>query len=366
MNMRPQYEWGHSKLFLAMVERAGCSQIQLRNHRDWRPFEIARAIRLLASRIRVAPEPMPSKRERRNRYRLPKEERIVQSPYLPRTNSHPYRTYEYLLTQPEKAVHLTLPGYQLDERILQLRNLRYLDLGIAGLKILPDVIGELGELRGLTLDGGTWYVLRYSLEIPPFIAQLQKLEYLDLRGKHIGQLPNEIGQLHNLRRLSLSYTRVETLPDSIGDLRQLRYIEIHDSKFKRLPETIGNLENLEILDVSNRELVALPDSIGDLHRLEKLHLDHVAMNELPDSVCDLTSLRELDISYSQIRSLPVSIGRLQNLETLNAYNSSQHLLELSPEVIRELVRLPKLKKLVLPKENRANLPDSLQIKVADW
>ncbi len=81
-------------------------------------------------------------------------------------------------------------------------------------------------------------------------------------------IPDTIGNLSNLRELDLSDNNLETLPESIGRLYNLEELYLSGNRnFRRLPYSIGDLKNLETLELEQTNLESLPESMGKLTKL---------------------------------------------------------------------------------------------------
>ena len=131
--------------------------------------------------------------------------------------------------------------------------------------------GSIMDLKNLrVLD------LRFSdvSWLPPAIAHLTNLEVLNLNSmEDLRSLPDEIGDLESLKSLDLSCSNIEEIPTSIGLLQNLEDLDLVGmKKLSSLPEEIGELKSLKSLDVSLTNIKAIPTSIGLLKNLEVLKL----------------------------------------------------------------------------------------------
>ncbi|XP_024038660.1 receptor-like protein 35 [Citrus sinensis] len=211
---------------------------------------------------------------------------------------------------------------------------------------------NLIHLEWLNLAGNDF---RYS-EIPPGIANLSRLSYLNLSDSFfIGQIPSEILELSNLVSLDLSgnaypggilelrkssltnlaekLTNLETLnlglvsifntpiPHNLGNLSSLRFLSLNNCLVRgRIPSSLGNLLKLIHLDLSQNQLLSgeIPASIGNLGSLKELDLSgNILSSKLPASIGNLSSLKELDLSMNIFSGeVPAVIGNLSSLKAL--------------------------------------------------
>ncbi len=259
---------------------------------------------------------------------------------------------------------------ELPKELLNLTQLKSLDLSENPLKELPDSIGKLIQLSSLVLSGNQLKELPEAIgnlnqlqsldlsknhltKLPESIGNLNQLPELDLSGQQLTKLPESIGKLTQLRSLNLSRNRLTKLPESIGNLSQLDSLNFNENLLIKLPESIGNLTQLPELDLSGQQLRELPESIGNLIQLESLELSENQLTKLPESIGNLTQLPELDLSGQRLRELPESIGNLTQLPELDL--SGQLLREL-PESIGNLTQLSSLD---LSRNQLTKLPESI-------
>ena len=224
----------------------------------------------------------------------------------------------------------------LPDEIGCLANLVRLDLTDARkFKSLPASIGRLHNLKELRLPTIT--------RLPSEIGNLVRLKFLSLGVTGIKSFPSSFGRLQNLRELLIYSSRSNRLPDSIGNLTSLEKLKV-DSGIKSLPPSFGRLQNLRELILPGKhndkreevEGVVQCNAIGNLERLTKLvlhgakslppfgrlknlrelELNYSYFTSLPDDIGEMVSLTKLDLCYTKINVLPASIGRLQNIKEL--------------------------------------------------
>ncbi|EMN15221.1 leucine-rich repeat domain-containing protein [Leptospira borgpetersenii] len=115
-------------------------------------------------------------------------------------------------------------------------DIRILDLGDQGIKILPRQIGQFKNLTTLHLDGNSLTTL------PNEIGQFKNLRSLKLYSNQLTTLPKEIEQLQNLRELDLNSNKLTTLPKEIGHLKNLRRLVLKGNNFS--PQEKERIRNL--------------------------------------------------------------------------------------------------------------------------
>jgi small GTP-binding protein len=221
----------------------------------------------------------------------------------------------------------------LPPEIAHLIKLRWLNIKSNQLSVLPAEIGQLTNLSWLDLSSNQLSVL------PAEIGQLTNLSWLDLKCNQLSVLPAEIGQLTNLTGLHLSNNQLSALPAEIGQLTNLARLYLINNQLSALPAEIGQITNLSWLGFINNQLSALPAEIGQITNLAGLDLSNNQLSALPAEIGQLTNLTELDLSNNQLSALLAEIGQLTNLRWLNLSNNQ---LSALPVEIGQLTNLTEL------------------------
>lgn len=169
--------------------------------------------------------------------------------------------------------------------------------------------------------------------LPDSICLLKNLEELFLRRNSLISLPEDIGNLTNIKRLTLEGNKLTKLPESIVNLQKLTELDIDFNNLVCLPKEIGSMTNLETLSAKNNSLTELPDSIGKLTNLKKLYLgyyfnyyinpmrfiDQVQRNKissLPPSFANLKKLEWIDLGCNDLEEYPECLTNFDSLRHL--------------------------------------------------
>ncbi len=150
------------------------------------------------------------------------------------------------------------------------------------------------------------------------IYQLRRLDLSDLGLKF---LPREIGQLNNLRLLNVYKNQLKFLPREIGRLTNLLELNVRNNQLTELPREIKFLNNLDTVNVSDNQLTFLPQEIKFLNKLESLSVHSNQLKFLPQEIKYLNNLQRLYLSGNQLTELPLEIKYLNNLKYLYVYNN---------------------------------------------
>ena len=201
---------------------------------------------------------------------------------------------------------------------------------------IPAVLGDLAELRKLSIDTTSW---RSELEregvdltaaqhlrgaIPPELGNLGNLLELNLVDNRLtGEIPPELGNLGKLRELRLHGNRLTgEIPPELGNLGKLRELRLYENQLTgAIPPELGNLVNLWYLNLSKNQLTgAIPPELGNLGTLRGLSLAHNQLTGvIPPELGNLGNLIEgrsgLYLSHNQLTGvIPIELGNLSSLD----------------------------------------------------
>jgi Leucine-rich repeat (LRR) protein len=176
---------------------------------------------------------------------------------------------------------------------------------------VPESVWDQVDLETLVLAGND------LTEISAKIGRLRRLRMLDLGHNRLRSLPGSLGDLDGLSDfLYLHENRFTSLPPSLAHLQRLRYLNISENAFETLPECICGMHGLIELRASANPLVSLPDSL-ELPALRELHLRNTRLRRLPEAIAGLLDLRQIDLRGTPLEYLPPAVARLPRLEKLD-------------------------------------------------
>ena len=204
---------------------------------------------------------------------------------------------------PERVKRLVLQSEDqemrhLPARLGELVNLEVLELAcLEKVEDLPEEIGALGKLRELVIDNGNGCSMNVALPrsvgrlenlrvlrlygaldgrdlnaeggapapasrpLPETLANLVKLEELDLGRNGLTALPAQVGELRGLKKLGLDYNDIRVLPSFVGNLTKLEELSLNSNGGVRLPDSLAGLKGLRIFMGNNRLTLAAQRSL---------------------------------------------------------------------------------------------------------
>ena len=194
---------------------------------------------------------------------------------------------EEAFKSPERVRRLVLQSEDhelkhLPARLGTLVNLEALEMAcLENLEDLPEEIGALRKLQELIIDNGNGCSMNVLL--PRSIGRLENLRVLRLygaldargldgeettRGPRSKPLPETLANLSKLEELDLGRNGLTAVPPQVGSLRGLKKLGLDYNALRALPSFVGNLTKLEELTLNSNGGVRLPDSLANVKGLK--------------------------------------------------------------------------------------------------
>ncbi|KAL3753438.1 hypothetical protein ACJRO7_000783 [Eucalyptus globulus] len=215
---------------------------------------------------------------------------------------------------------------------------------------LRSLIGDLGELRELYLDGvdvfaeGSEWCDALSSSVPKL--EVLSMSYCSLSGPISASLMS----LANILVIQLDGNNLSSpVPRFLANFSSLKTLSLHDCDLQgELPHEIFQVRTLQILDLSFNELLRgslpefpengslktlvlshthisgrLPDSVGNLKNLSRIELANCNFHgNIPSSFTNLSRLSYLDFSFNNFTSPIPSLNKSKNLTYVYLYHNS--------------------------------------------
>lgn len=162
---------------------------------------------------------------------------------------------------------------------------------------LPTALGDLSELRGLTVVNNSGL----TGNIPPQLGGLARLDNLYLSNNGLtGLIPRTLGNIATLNNLSLGGNDLAgAIPVELGNLGELNYLNLVDNELTgHIPQELDNLA-----DSLNRLLLAGNDGLtGCLpHNLGGVARNDFGSPSVPDLCESPRDIAVLEVMYRELR-----------------------------------------------------------------
>ncbi len=200
--------------------------------------------------------------------------------------------------------------------------------------------------------------------------------YLRFYAYPLERLPKEICELKHLQALSILHCKLRNLPPYIADLNRLRHLFLINNRLKELPEELVSMKHLLYLDVSENQLISVPPNFEYLVKMTDLYLDKNLFTEMPACIAlfnkllrlglagnqltelpnlyyDWPKLVRLNLADNRLTDLPESISHLPKLEWINLSGNPM------PYIPKALLKMPKLELLFLRNCGLVDLPQEM-------
>ncbi|XP_018578634.1 leucine-rich repeat protein 1-like [Anoplophora glabripennis] len=150
----------------------------------------------------------------------------------------------------------------IDRGIINLVNLRILDLSNNWIEFIPEDLSNLTNLKEFNISHNIlarstpkqWNWMGGNLS--------KSLLLLDVSYNELTYIPNQICKLHKLTTLNLNNNLIKTLPAGIGNLRNLKIFSASNNFLVVLPGSIKKLR-LHSIDISNNNFEqCIPNGAG--------------------------------------------------------------------------------------------------------
>mmetsp|Transcript_8187 Transcript_8187/g.16286 ORF Transcript_8187/g.16286 Transcript_8187/m.16286 type:complete len:465 (+) Transcript_8187:120-1514(+) len=165
--------------------------------------------------------------------------------------------------------------------------LKKLDLNNNSLSTLPSALGRLAP----TLD--ILFLSENTFEtIPEVIGELSNLRMLSLRGNKLRRISSANLPAQSLVWLILTNNEITDIDPSVKDLKRLRKLMLSHNKIKAIPPELGECRDLELVRLANNDISSqLPMEFLTLPKLawislagnEIAHCQHITKKEVPKS-----------------------------------------------------------------------------------
>ena len=126
-------------------------------------------------------------------------------------------------------------------RIERAADEKLMELDLSGLELeeVPPEIAKCTQLETLLLARSYEKKKNKLTKFPDPVLQLTNLKTLNLSHNQITCIPEAIGQLSNLTQLTLFGAQITQLPEAIGQLSNLTELDLEYNQITQLPEAFS-------------------------------------------------------------------------------------------------------------------------------
>ena len=149
------------------------------------------------------------------------------------------------------------------------------------------------------------------------LANLKGLLTLTVSHCSLKVLPDEVGQLEELKFLDLSFNVLDSLPAALGHCKNLQTMNLSHNSLQDLPSFGNGIESLRRLDLSHNRFEALPLTQLQPVGLQELIACDNQLKSLSEHIGNLTLLKDLDVSDNKLEILSVELTSCSKLKSLN-------------------------------------------------
>jgi len=222
-----------------------------------------------------------------------------------------------------------------------------------------ELLPQVDEYGVVDMSVQGWVTLDFSLW--SFGA---KLEFLNISGNKVTEIPPEVGSLSRLKEFDLSNNLIHTLPEEIQNLKVLRKLQANGNRLRKLPEGILGCVLLEKIFLNENLLEELPEKIGLFRALRILQVENNQLVSIPPELAECPNLVELKFTnnrkiknFHQARLddtefiLWICRHNLQHQKVMRELAQLNHEFELALEVAEEKAHALKRENEKLREEN---------------
>ena len=203
-----------------------------------------------------------------------------------------------------------------------------INLGMCGLKYIPESIRGLNELEMLILSHNK------IKNIPSFVGELPNLVYLHLTNNKLSKLPHTLAlKKSNIGDLKLGNNNLSSLPESFKNLKKLGRLELQNNNFKKIPEVLikNKYVNLEFLFLQGNSL-RIDEYFKLIPMLENPHQPSEGLKVYvtrPDYLLKLLS------KYTQSNNAQPSLGNASHDDVIILTRKDVETLEYIKEIYKQ-------------------------------
>ena len=182
--------------------------------------------------------------------------------------------------------------------------------------------GDKGALPATALEGLDSIKMidlseRGTKEVPEAVFGLKGIKEFYFARNRMEKMPDLSCWAGTLDYLNLDGNAIAEIPESVGALTKLRWLRLNGNKIKELPAALAALKDLRRIYLKGNGLTAVPEVVKEWTALEDLTLDGNPITEIPGWLTSLPSLRALSLNGTKVAKLPEDLSAWKRLDLLS-------------------------------------------------
>ena len=179
---------------------------------------------------------------------------------------------------------------------------KMIDLSERGTAVVPP---EVLKLKGIK---EFYFASNGMVSIPDLSVWADTLDYLNLDGNSIKEIPASLGNLKGIKWLRLNGNDIKEVPAALSSLKNLRRIYLKRNSLAAVPEVAKEWTALEDISLDGNPIASIPDWLVAMPNLRAVSLNDTHVTRLPD---DLSAWKDLDML--SLGSCPISKEEMQRI-----------------------------------------------------
>ena len=111
------------------------------------------------------------------------------------------------------------------------------------------------------IDNNVWACELNLEKIPEFPNDeiLKSIEFVDIGGNNLSNLPRSFRNLTSLKELIMNYNTFVSLPEWFSELRSLEILDLEGNLFREIPQVLYSMPNLKELNIKVNLIKEIPE-----------------------------------------------------------------------------------------------------------
>lgn len=203
------------------------------------------------------------------------------------------------------------------EVVTRLPQLEHLEIGENPLQSLTPELARVKTLKAISLSFNYHNPLFHPFpEVLTTIPSIETFEIVEAEGWAEALMTLDWGHCFpNLKRLQLAVCGLNRVPEGLRICAKLEYIDLLGNKLNQVPDWFGELTELQTVGFNQCGLNELPDSISQLSKLKWLNLSGNQLKRVLD-LSAMTKMENLYLDDCPLEAFPKGVDQMGSLDYL--------------------------------------------------